>query len=158
MIGYWAEARILGGVVLFDRRNSESDEIYWHPNRENVTHRIFMLLPEQKQALLDFLTSDDPNIPSPLPILADKNNRVRIYPEDPIQDTGIYRDEWERKKLPLGTPDRRLRDVLDHHEVNYVSAADYKPSYNRASERMSRYLDDDDADAWESASDDEGRA
>jgi hypothetical protein len=157
MVGYWAEARILGGVVLFDRRNPESDDIYWHPNRANVTYRIFMLLPEQKKTLLHFLTSNDSYLPSPLPILGDKNNRVRIDPEEPIQDTGINRDLWERKELPLGAPDRRLRDVYDDHGLDYVSFADYNVSSNRAFERRDRYLYGDDADAWESASDDDRR-
>lgn len=77
IVGYWADGRIFGGVVLSDRRVSESEDVYWHPDRQNVTYKIFKLLPEQKQALLNFLTSENPKAPAPFPILGDKNNRIR---------------------------------------------------------------------------------
>jgi hypothetical protein len=41
MAGYWAEARIIGGVVLFDRRpDGNPDHVYLLPNHEDVTYRI----------------------------------------------------------------------------------------------------------------------
>ena len=73
MAGYWAEARILGGVVLFDRRpNGEPDHVYLHPNREDATYRIFRLLPEQKQNLVEFLTTEADSPTNPLPIMGTK--------------------------------------------------------------------------------------
>lgn len=104
MSGYWAEARILGGVVLFDRRpNGDPDHVYLLPNRRDVTYRIYELFPEQKEALLvllEFLTTDSEPPADTLPILGDQKNLHRIDPEEPIEDIGIYRDIWERKFRP----------------------------------------------------------
>ncbi len=104
MVGYWAEARILGGVVLFDRRDPDAKDadpqaVYFHSDRKDGTYRIYQLLLEQRNALLDFLLAQDPTSTpeSPLPILGDEKNRVRVDPEEPIRETGIYRDLWERK-------------------------------------------------------------
>ncbi|KAK3313960.1 hypothetical protein B0H66DRAFT_567468 [Apodospora peruviana] len=81
VVGYWAENRILGGVVLFDRNDpvkaeeeerkdeEESDDdydlpphqadpnaVYLHPERGgNVPYRICKLLDNQKEQLLAFL-------------------------------------------------------------------------------------------------------
>lgn len=97
---YWAESRILGGVVLFDRTAAETDAVYLHPDRNDVTYRICQLTGAQKGALLRFLRSDDPQPGDgtcPLPILPDGNNLVRVDPEEPFSATGVYRDLWERK-------------------------------------------------------------
>ncbi|KAK4157367.1 hypothetical protein C8A00DRAFT_40212 [Chaetomidium leptoderma] len=146
MVGYWAEARILGGVVLFDRRNPEAepsadpDAVYFHSDRQHVTYRIYQLLPEQLKTLLDFLIADEPPSESPLPILGDQNNRIRVDPEEPIQTTGIYRDLWERKDLASDASDgRRLRDVWDRLE--YPSFDDFNASRGRAFERQRRIRD-----------------
>ena len=88
IVGYWAENQILGGVVLFDRRDPESepdanpDAIYYHSWHGNVTYRIYQLLPEQRKALLDFLLAEEPvSVDNcPLPILGDANNRIRVDP------------------------------------------------------------------------------
>lgn len=151
MVGYWAEARILGGVVLFDRRNPDAepsadpDAIYFHSDRQGVTYRIYQLLPEQRKALLDFLLADEPPSASPLPILGDENNRIRVDPEEPIQTTGIYRDGlWERKDLPPGAGDTRLRDVWDRME--FPTMDDYSAARRRAFERKWRI---EDAVVWD---------
>lgn len=86
-VGYWAEARIMGGVVLFDQCDPASvadaevsgtpgspgteeegsradltvtqrEAIYIHADRRDVTYRICQLTDGQKQALLQFLLSD----------------------------------------------------------------------------------------------------
>jgi len=63
-VGYWAEARILGGVVLFDRREPgsapdvKSDAVYFHSDHEGITYRIYRLTDSQKYRLLHFLLSD----------------------------------------------------------------------------------------------------
>jgi hypothetical protein len=135
MVGYWAESRILGGVVLFDRRELDAepcvefgtdfkvdpDAIFFHPDREGITYRICQLLPEQRKALLDFLIAE-PSPPSPFPILPSKDNRIRVCPEDPITMTGIYRDIWERKEIH---PPREWvrRCVVD--TFNYPSRNDW---------------------------------
>jgi hypothetical protein len=137
MVGYWAEARILGGVVLFDRRQQDTtDAIYFHSDRYNITYRIYQLLPEQRKALLDFLISTGPSPTNPLPTLGDERNRIRVDPEEPIQATGIYRDLWERKDLLLYGPDERRRDVWDVRE--YPTLDDFSAAQRRARERMNR--------------------
>lgn len=48
MVGYWAEAQILGCVVLFDRRKPRDCELYedpdapfFRPNHKDVTYHVF---------------------------------------------------------------------------------------------------------------------
>ncbi|KAF5619465.1 hypothetical protein F52700_11748 [Fusarium sp. NRRL 52700] len=104
MVGYWAENRILGGVVLFDRRQPvpgsgvDPDAVYIHPDREDVTYRICRLTSEQKLRLLKFLTAEESGH-NPLPILADEKNNFRVDPEESPEETGIYRDIWDRSEL-----------------------------------------------------------
>jgi len=108
--GYWAEGRILGGVVLFDRRSLDAEPyaIFFHSDRNEVTYRIYQLLDGQIQQLFQFL-SDTPTTSCSLPILGDKNNKRRVDPEEPIEITGIYRDKWERKPLSPDVPDMLSR-------------------------------------------------
>ncbi|KAF4856183.1 hypothetical protein CGCSCA4_v000797 [Colletotrichum siamense] len=141
MVGYWAESRIFGGVVLFDRRSPESasdvqnDSIWFHPDREDVTYRIFQLNEDQKLSLLEFLTSRNPDL-SLLPILADEHNTRREDPEEPIENTGIYRDIWERKPLSPEAYDQRSRDVWD--SIDYPLMSDFERALHRAGERRRR--------------------
>lgn len=146
MVGYWAEARILGGVVLFDRRkpdvepSADPDAIYFHSDREDITYRIYQLLPEQRKALLDFLIAEVPPSTCPLPILGDQNNRIRVDPEEPVQTTGIHRDPWERSDIPPGAGDARDRDVWNR--IEYPTMDDWCAARRRAYERKERILDD----------------
>jgi hypothetical protein len=141
MVGYWAESRILGGVVLFDRRQPtpgfdvDRDAIYIHPDRENVTYRICRLTSEQKLQLLNFLTSED-QTPSPLPILPDEKNDYRIDPEESPETTGIYRDIWDRSELGEDVYDQRLRDVWN--KLDYLTHSDKGDAGDRALERRGR--------------------
>ncbi|KAJ0108207.1 hypothetical protein J7T55_000172 [Diaporthe amygdali] len=141
MVGYWAEAQIFGGVVLFDRRkpcdrepheDAQPDAVFFHSNHKNVTYRIWQLLDTQKKELLDFLLSEpdtegnrNNGVPCPLPIYPDQKNLTRIDPEEPISETGIYRDLWERK--PLGDDDGDPRA----HTAAYNSL-DYTKEEERA--------------------------
>ncbi|KAK4245686.1 hypothetical protein C7999DRAFT_42773 [Corynascus novoguineensis] len=142
MVGYWAETRILGGVVLFDRRDpnaeprADPEAVYLHPDRANVTYRICQLLPEQRQALLDFLLADDMPSGNILPLLISNENTTRVDPEEPIQSTGIYRDLWERKNIPPSMSDIRLRDVVNRLE--YPTMEDWRNAQRRARDRGER--------------------
>lgn len=116
--GYWAESRIIGGVVLFDRSGSDPEAVFVHPDRTQVTYRIAKLTDEQKAALVDFLTTKRSQAMDleagngkehrcgslegkcPLPILPDETNMHRVDPEEPISVTGVYRDAWEREMPP----------------------------------------------------------
>ena len=60
VVGYWAENKVLGGVVIFDRSDSWDDDkaepnVYLPSDRCQVTFRIWQLFDEQQQALVDFL-------------------------------------------------------------------------------------------------------
>jgi hypothetical protein len=151
MAAYWAESRIMGGVVLFDRRDPAADShadpsaIYIHPDRHGATYRIVQLLPEQRQALLDFLIGQEEPTESLLPMTVDENNTKRVDPEEPITETGIYRDLWERKDFPPDAPDSRLRDVWD--TVDFPTTVDRKAAGDRAWERKMRLQYGDEWDA-----------
>ncbi len=150
MAGYWAEACILGEVVLFDRRpNGDPDDVYLLPDRRDVTYRIYQLLPEQKEALLEFLTTESEPSTDTLPILGDKKNVHRIDPEEPIEETDIYRDIWEQKFRPPQLNDRRLRDVWD--TFDFPTRADKYAASMRARERKYKfdYGDEDPAGLFE---------
>ncbi|KAK8859076.1 hypothetical protein PGQ11_009810 [Apiospora arundinis] len=147
MAGYWAESRILGGVVLFDRRDpakypeADPNAIYLHPDRYDASYRIVQLLPEQRKALLDFLTGEDEPTTPLLPIIVDRSNIYRVDPEEPMRETGIYRDLWERKDFPPEAGDSRLRDVVDRH--NFPTKADWVAAHGRARARRAKYYRDE---------------
>ncbi|KAF5537314.1 hypothetical protein FMEXI_10004 [Fusarium mexicanum] len=126
MVGYWAESRILGGVVLFDRSSVDQDAVYIHPDRE------------------DFLTGEEPGH-NPLPILPDETNDFRVDPEESPEETGIYRDIWDRSELREDAYDQRLRDVWN--KVDYLTHSDKGDAGDRALERRNRifyaYSDDE---------------
>lgn len=75
-------------------------------------------------------------------------NRNRVDPEEPIKETGIYRDLWERKPLPLDAPDgARMRDVWN--VLDFPTMADKAASKRRAIARRGRYLrGEDDSDTY----------
>ncbi|KAG4278931.1 hypothetical protein FPRO04_06252 [Fusarium proliferatum] len=150
MVGYWAESRILGGVVLFDQRQPvpgsgvDQDAVYIHPDRDDVTYRICRLTSEQKLQLLKFLTAEEPG-QNPLPILPDEKNDYRIDPEESPEETGIYRDIWDRSELREDAYDQRLRDVWN--KLDYLTHSDKGNAGDRALERRNRifyaYSDDE---------------
>jgi hypothetical protein len=124
MVGYWAEDRILGGVTVFDR-NSEQQapefppNVYFFSSREFITNRYYQLRDDQQQALMDFLLAEhlDPST-SPLPILADGQNLVRVNEEAAIFGH-FYRDVWERKPPTaeyLRIKECSARSIVDYPE------------------------------------------
>ncbi|KAM0328054.1 hypothetical protein ACHAQA_005456 [Verticillium albo-atrum] len=159
LAGYWVEARILGGVMLFDRRpNGNPDHVYLLPNRRDVTYRIYQLLPEQKKALLDFLVGESEPEPTvgAIPILGSDKNLNRVDPEEPIEETGIYRDIWERKYRPPELGDDRLRDVWD--TFDFPTQADKSAAAERAADRRYMFLHGDrDVESFVNAQDQDVR-
>lgn len=158
MAGYWAENRVLGGVVLFDRKaemtqrsdaTAGTDAVYLHPDRDEVTYRICLLTGAQKKSLLDFLL-DAPSAGKgadlcPLPIIPDETNMERIDPEEPIRYTGVYRDKWERKMPPpLWMGDGRGSCVYD--PLDFPTKMDYHNARSRFGSRGDRRDDDGDID------------
>ncbi|KAI1877981.1 uncharacterized protein JN550_000163 [Neoarthrinium moseri] len=106
VVGYWAENRILGGVVLFDRSQD------WEHDKE------------PNDALLGFLQNPDGKTTTcPLPILPTSNNRERIDPWDAIPVHKVYRDPWEREP-----PRKRLR-MQEFMGRDVISSLDF-PEYD----------------------------
>ena len=101
VVGYWAENRILGGVIVFDRSKAWAHDeprpepnVWLHSDRDGVTLRLCQLLDEQQQALVEFLLS--PSVGAcPCPLSASDKNRTRLDP-DVATDKKVYRDVWER--------------------------------------------------------------
>ncbi|KAI2604691.1 hypothetical protein GGR54DRAFT_621586 [Hypoxylon sp. NC1633] len=137
MVGFWAENRILGGVILFDRATPDSGAVYIHPDWRDVTYRICQLLDTQKQELLDFLQSESPQSATPLPIRPDEHNLVRVDPEEPITLTKVYRHIWERKPPPEYAGDERSGDVYD--PLNFPTKLDKYDARSRWRTRFDRY-------------------
>ncbi|KAK3292398.1 uncharacterized protein B0H64DRAFT_329123 [Chaetomium fimeti] len=127
MVGYWAENRILGGVVLFDRGESgnECREVYFHSCRANVTVRIYALTSGQKERLWTFLLSDGSGVETNvLLILGDSKNRVRIDTEHAIPMFHVYRDKWERKVMTEWEASLARRDYME--PIDYPEIEDYR--------------------------------
>jgi hypothetical protein len=126
LVGYWAEDRILGGVTVFDR-NSEQQapefppNVYFYSSRPSITNRYYQLRDDQQQALMDFLLAEHPDpSTSPLPILADGRNLVRVNEEAAILGH-LYRDVWERKPPTaeyIRMTERCARSVVDYPEYD----------------------------------------
>ena len=57
VVGYWAEGRIFGGVVLFDRGFVKSDVVFLHPDRKDSC-QIYALLDRQIRDLACFLVME----------------------------------------------------------------------------------------------------
>lgn len=157
--GYWAENRVLGGVVLFDRKaearegsSGGTDAVYLHPERDEVTYRICLLTDTQKKALLDFFLGTPSTGSSgvakdretcPLPIIPDETNVQRVDPEEPIRYTGVYRDQWERKMPPpLWMGDGRSSCVYD--PLDFPTKMDHDDARSRFRSRGDRRGDNDD--------------
>lgn len=121
MVGYWAEDRILGGILLLDRSKEETGDavelpnVYFESSRPARTHFIYQLTDQQQNDLLDFLLSptSDKDTPScPLPLLDyHKDNHVTVDPEFAIVESKVYRDPWERPPPSLTRGGRLNRDV-----------------------------------------------
>ncbi|KAK4247304.1 hypothetical protein C7999DRAFT_14649 [Corynascus novoguineensis] len=95
--GYWAEDRILGGVVVFDRGKlgTECNDIYFHSAQEQYTPHVWRLLDSQFNDLTEFLLSEQPSA-APLPILPSEENEPRYNSWDAMAVHQIFRDPWER--------------------------------------------------------------
>ncbi|KAK1764664.1 hypothetical protein QBC33DRAFT_546773 [Phialemonium atrogriseum] len=114
--GYWAEDRIFGGVVLFDRGKSdmEAKEVYFHSGRRRQTHRVWLLLEPQLESLISFLLDESGRVESPLPIFVDEKSRKRFDAWDAMAFHHIFRDRWERS----------IPDIKDESSIRY-NTGDY---------------------------------
>jgi hypothetical protein len=124
IVGYWAENRVLGGVVLFDRSESWNSEpeanVYLHSHRWRVTFKVWQVLDEQQQSLVDFLVSPPAAAAGtcPLPLSASAKNLKRFDPEVATKHK-VYRDIWERPENLRG-PGSCARNVRDYPELGRI--------------------------------------
>ncbi|KAK0392278.1 hypothetical protein NLU13_1774 [Sarocladium strictum] len=119
MAGYWAEDRIVGGVVLFDRGDSghECHGIFFDSGRDGETFRVWSLLDTQLDMLVDYLLRGTSPDTFSLPLRATDQNICRFDPWDAIALHRIFRDPWERR-IPLNRPpERDVRSTGDYPEL-----------------------------------------
>ncbi|CAM1503228.1 Fc.00g080040.m01.CDS01 [Cosmosporella sp. VM-42] len=108
--GYWAEGKIFGGVVVFNRGESEEEcnEMWIHGAYIQGPTTLYPPTEEQFKALISFLLADPEHMeepPSPLPIHGTSANRPRWSPYDALAEYHIFRDRYERS-LPSERPQR----------------------------------------------------
>ncbi|KAI1868788.1 hypothetical protein JX265_006767 [Neoarthrinium moseri] len=110
VVGYWAEAKIFGGVLLFDRGESDTDckQVFLHSALLSGPITIFPPTVDQLEKLVSFLgleseDSDAASTACPLPILASKFNRPRWYRYHATKYFHIFRDKYD-SRLPLRFP------------------------------------------------------
>ncbi|OAA47844.1 hypothetical protein NOR_02334 [Metarhizium rileyi] len=116
---YWAEDRIFGGVVLFDRgkTGTECKDVYLHSNRREWTVRVWRLLESQLDKVLVFLKDSNASTESPFPLYADENNRHRYDSFDAMAWYDVYRDPWERVLPAEKNWDSIRRNTFDYPEL-----------------------------------------
>ncbi|KAI1656698.1 hypothetical protein F4813DRAFT_397277 [Daldinia decipiens] len=148
VVGYWAETRIFGGVVLFDRgeTDEECDGMYLHSDRRNSPYTIFPPTETQFENLVDFLLSPtaDPSR-CPLPITCTADNKWRWEPYEAMAYYHIFRDRYERK-LP---EDYRYSDVQSARNWPEVNDR-YIDFQQQMAKREELPVDED---AWKAAKD-----
>ncbi|KLO90767.1 uncharacterized protein LW93_062 [Fusarium fujikuroi] len=120
-VGYWAEAKIFGGVLVFDRGESESEcnELYLHASRRVGPFTLFPLTTAQFEGFVDFLlgdTEEPATSRSPLPFRATSENRWRWHNWDTITRYHIFRDKYERTVQPT-KPVGGVKSSVDWPEI-----------------------------------------
>ncbi|KAJ0120504.1 hypothetical protein J7T55_015233 [Diaporthe amygdali] len=108
MAGYWAEVQLFGGVVLFDRGESEKEcnGVYIH-NRRYTT--IAPPTEAQFKNIIAFLLSESPDYDHcPLPIEITPDNKWRWDPYDARTTYHIFKS---RHDIP-NSPRPRRKDVI----------------------------------------------
>lgn len=122
VVGYWAEGQIFGGVVVFDRGETESEVCCSYKKQRHESHysqcksmwihgarlrgprTLYPPTPDQFDSLINFLLSDPKEgATCPLPIHGTNENRPRWHPYDALAKYHIFRDKYERK-LPMEPP------------------------------------------------------
>ncbi|KAM0541869.1 hypothetical protein ACHAPJ_013059 [Fusarium lateritium] len=103
VVGYWAEGMIFGGVVVFDRGETEQEcnAMWLHGFRMGGPTTLYPPTPTQFDSLVNFLlSSPSEDIPCPLPIPGTNDNRPRWHPYHALAQYHIFRDKYERKLPP----------------------------------------------------------
>ncbi|UNI24005.1 hypothetical protein JDV02_009786 [Purpureocillium takamizusanense] len=149
MVGYWAEAKILGGVALFDRGPSEREckELLIHGDIRDGPSTIFPPTPTQWDALVAFMSwdsaadvGDEPPPACPLPLRATRDNVPRYTPYFAMKYQHIFRDRFAICLPPRYDPPN-TRHLT---EVDYPSRDDYFWVLQRLMERWNGAAIDED--------------
>ncbi|OAQ94056.1 hypothetical protein VFPFJ_00164 [Purpureocillium lilacinum] len=122
MVGYWAEAKILGGVAWFDRGASdlECNDISLHGDFIDEPKTLCPLTAAQWDAVVTFLTADlatgSPPA-SPFPLHATAQNLPRYTPYFAVKYQHIFRNRFDLK-LPgrYERPHPRAVSAVDYPE------------------------------------------
>ncbi|KAL2272324.1 hypothetical protein FJTKL_06951 [Diaporthe vaccinii] len=123
VVGYWAEAKIFGGVVVFDRGPSgtERKEIYLHGGHKKAPLTLFPPTSEQFDSLAQYLLQgQSAATPCPLPIHASCLNGYRYHPDDAMSRFNIFRDRYERKEPPTRSTHHIYMDGRNWPEMGYL--------------------------------------
>ncbi|KAK4444017.1 hypothetical protein QBC34DRAFT_488060 [Podospora aff. communis PSN243] len=114
--GYWAEAKIFGGVMVFDRGESgtECRDVYLHSCSVNGPATLYPPTPQQSDALISFLLGTaTQDAPCPLPIPATSENRATDWPE--IGDEMVYAVKQYREAQGEEPFDQAEKDRLEEN-------------------------------------------
>jgi hypothetical protein len=117
--GYWVEAKLFGGVVVFDRGESEKEckSLWIHGGSFNDPFTLYPPTAEQFKELVAFLLADgEDKPPFPLPIHGKRENRPRWDPDVAMAEYHIFRNKHERKIIPLPPQRSCRRDTLSWPE------------------------------------------
>ncbi|KAI0145631.1 hypothetical protein GGR57DRAFT_480146 [Xylariaceae sp. FL1272] len=136
VVGYWAEAKIFGGVVLFERGESETgcNNIWLDPNHRPGPTTMYSPTPEQFNTLVQFLLSDRSSTTEcPLPIRASNLNRPRFYRYHATKYFHIFRDKYD-SRLPAWFLDtsgcarnpRDFPELEDEHKLLDLTMSAYQ--------------------------------
>lgn len=123
-VGYWAEGKIFGGVIVFERGDtdqevgvyqtltweewvpadlSQCNAMWIHGARRKGPKTLYPPTEEQFDALVAFLLAEPDHhatVPCPLPIHGTKLNRPRWDPDEAFAEHHIFRDRYERDVSP----------------------------------------------------------
>ncbi|KAF4443139.1 hypothetical protein F53441_11538 [Fusarium austroafricanum] len=120
MAGYWAESKIFGGVIVFDRGETDKEcKAMWiHGDLGRGPRTLYPPTKEQFDAIVKFLTSSpDKNPECPFPIHGTDSNRPRWHPYHAFAYYHIFRDRYERKLPPDPPQPGCVRDGRDWPEL-----------------------------------------
>ncbi|KAF5001165.1 hypothetical protein FGRMN_1189 [Fusarium graminum] len=103
VVGYWAESKIFGGAIVFDRGETEKERkaMWIHGDSIRYPRTLYPPTQEQFDSLTRFLTTPlEANPSCPLPIHGTRVNRPRWHPYHAFAYHHIFRDRYERTIPP----------------------------------------------------------
>lgn len=119
--GYWVEGQVFGGVIIFDRGETETEcrSMWIHSDLRAGPHTLFPPTQEQFDAFVSFLLADleQDKVECPLPIRGTKTNRPRWDPNEAFAHYHIFRDKYKKNIRPGPRCPRDVFEVRDWPEL-----------------------------------------